>query len=89
MKTVPCEIVTPEKVVLREEAEFIVAPGYEGELGILPGHTRLCARLTAGDVRLVKGNETKKFAISAGFISIEPTSVKIFSPLVRPFDVAA
>jgi F-type H+-transporting ATPase subunit epsilon len=84
MKTVPCEIVTPEKVMLREEAEFIVAPGYSGELGILPGHTRLLAQLVPGNVRIVKGTVTKGFTISAGFISIEPGSVKIFSPMVRP-----
>jgi F-type H+-transporting ATPase subunit epsilon len=84
MKTVPCEIVTPEKVYLRQEAEFIVAPGYSGELGILPGHTRLLAQLSPGNVRLVHGHETKKFNIAAGFISIEPTSVKIFTPVIRP-----
>jgi F-type H+-transporting ATPase subunit epsilon len=84
MKTVPCEIVTPEKVVLREDAEFIVAPGCEGELGILPGHTRLLAGLKAGNIRLVKGNETKKYTIAAGIINIEPTMVRIFSSSATP-----
>ena len=84
MKTIPCEIMTPEKVYLREETEFVVAPGYSGELGILPGHTRLLAQLSPGNVHLVKGRETKRFVISAGFIYIEPTAVKIFTPVVRP-----
>ena len=84
MKTVSCEIVTPEKVYLREEAEFVVAPGYSGELGILPGHTRLLAQLSPGNVRLVKGKESRQFVISAGFIYIEPTSIKIFTPVIRP-----
>jgi F-type H+-transporting ATPase subunit epsilon len=84
MKTVPCEIVTPEKVVLHEEAEFIVAPGCEGELGILPGHTRLLAGLKAGNIRLVKGSETKKFSIAAGLINIEPAMVRIFSSSATP-----
>jgi F-type H+-transporting ATPase subunit epsilon len=83
MKTIPCEIITPEKVFLREEAEFIVAPGHEGELGVLPGHTRLLAQLVSGNLRLVKGSENKRFAISAGFIHIEPKSVKIFTPVVK------
>ena len=84
MKTVPCEIITPEKVYLREDAEFVVAPGYSGELGILPGHTRLLALLSPGNVRLVKGAETKQFIISAGFIYIEPAGIKIFTPVIRP-----
>ena len=83
MKTMHCEIVTPEKVVLREEAEFIVAPGHEGELGILPGHTRLMSGLVKGSVFLVKGQERKGFAIDTGFIHIVPTGVKIFAPAVR------
>ena len=83
MKTIPCEIVTPEKVFLREEAEFIVAPGFSGELGVLPGHTRLLAQLVPGNVRLVKGQETKTLVISAGFIHIEPEGVKIFTPVAR------
>ena len=84
MKTIPCEIITPEKVYLRDEAEFVVAPGKEGELGILPGHARLLAQLVSGKLRLVKGNENKRFSISAGFIHIDPKSVKIFTPVVKP-----
>ena len=84
MKTMPYEIVTPERVYLRDEAEFIVAPGFEGELGILPGHTRLLARLVPGKFRLVKGTETKQFIIADGFIHIEPNGVKIFTPEIKP-----
>ena len=83
MKTMRCEIITPEKVLYRDEPEFIVAPGSDGELGILPGHTRLMATLKPGAVRLVKGPEKKQFAISGGFISIEPTAVKIFATVVK------
>ena len=83
MKTMRCEILTSDKVFYRDEGEFIVAPGACGELGILPGHTRLMANLKPGSVRIVKGQEKKQFAISGGFISIDPTSVKIFSPAVK------
>lgn len=82
MKTIACEIVTPEKVQLREEAEFVAAPGSEGELGILPGHARLIAQLVKGEVRLVKGRETKKVTVDGGFIRIGPASVTILTPAV-------
>jgi|WetSurMetagenome_2_1015567.scaffolds.fasta_scaffold429667_2 F-type H+-transporting ATPase subunit epsilon len=84
MKTVPLEIITPENVFLRDEVEFIVAPGFEGELGVLPGHTRLMARLIPGELHIVKGQETRKFNIEGGFIHIEPASVKIVTPMIKP-----
>jgi F-type H+-transporting ATPase subunit epsilon len=83
MKTIPCEIVTPEKVVLKDEAEFVVAPGLEGELGVLPGHARLCARLVSGEVRIVKGQETRKYAVDGGFVRVEPAAVKIITPAIK------
>jgi F-type H+-transporting ATPase subunit epsilon len=84
MKTVPCEIITPEKVAFRDEAEFVVAPGFEGELGILPGHARLLARLVKGELRIVKGQETKKFIVEGGFARIGPAAVKIVTPGIKP-----
>jgi F-type H+-transporting ATPase subunit epsilon len=84
MKTVPLEIVTPEKVYLRDDAEFVAAPGFEGELGILPGHTRLLARLVPGEVRIVKGQETRRFTVEGGFIHVEPAAVKIVTPMIKP-----
>ncbi|MCU0608371.1 MAG: ATP synthase F1 subunit epsilon [Chitinispirillaceae bacterium] len=79
MKTMPCEIISPEKLFLRDEAEFLVMPGTEGELGVLPGHARLVAMLKAGTVRFVKGGETRKIGIAAGFVLVEPGLVKIFT----------
>lgn len=84
MKTMPFEIITPEKVLFHDEVEFIVAPGSCGELGILPGHMRLMTDLIPGNVQVVKGQERKRFVISEGFIAIEPAAVKIFAPVARP-----
>ena len=82
MKTVACEIITPEKVFLKDEAEFIVAPGASGELGILPGHAQLLSQLGAGTVRLSKNAETKSYSIPGGFIHVMPAVVKIFTSKV-------
>jgi F-type H+-transporting ATPase subunit epsilon len=61
-----------------------VAPGSEGELGILPGHARLTAQLVKGEVRLVKGQETKRFLIQGGFVHAGPASVTILTPAIQP-----
>jgi F-type H+-transporting ATPase subunit epsilon len=84
MKTVPVEVVTPERVSLKEEAEFVVIPGSEGELGVLPGHMRLLTLLVPGTMRLQRSGTEKKYTISGGVAFIEPHLVKIFTTLVKP-----
>jgi F-type H+-transporting ATPase subunit epsilon len=84
MKTIACEIMTPEKVVVKEETAFVVAPGREGVLGVLPGHARLVAMLRSGEVRIVKDRETLRFAVDGGFIRVGPAAVKIAAPAVQP-----
>jgi F-type H+-transporting ATPase subunit epsilon len=79
MKTMPCEIITPEKLFLRDDADFLVMPGAEGELGVLPGHARLLAVLKAGTVRFVKGSEARRITVAGGFVLVEPGKVKIFT----------
>jgi F-type H+-transporting ATPase subunit epsilon len=84
MKTVPVEIITPEKVFVREDAEFVVIPGADGELGVLPGHARLLAWLKPGTIRLDKSGGGHKYTISGGMVFVEPTLIKIFTTTVQP-----
>jgi len=79
MKTISVEIITPEKLVLKDEMESIVIPSYEGELGILPGHTHLLAQIQPGEISLTKNKETKYFAVSGGFAEVHPDKVEIFA----------
>jgi F-type H+-transporting ATPase subunit epsilon len=77
-------ILTPEKSVFSGPAEFIVLPGSEGELGVLPGHVALVASLRAGTVRVTAGGATRRFDVSAGFASIEPAAVKVLTTSAAP-----
>jgi F-type H+-transporting ATPase subunit epsilon len=83
MKKIKVKIITPDRVVLEEEAEFVVIPGHSGELGVLPGHARLFSLLKPGDIRLVNGTETTKLVVSAGMAYIEPDLIKILCPVAR------
>ena len=83
MKTIKVEILTPAGSFASDEAEFVVLPGYSGELGILPGHTRLVAQLVPANIRLVNGKEIKRYATAAGFAVVEPTVIKIFTMTAR------
>ncbi len=83
MKKIKVKIITPDRVVLEEESEFVVIPGHSGELGILPGHAKLFSLLKPGDIRIVNGNQTTKLVVSAGVAYIEPQLIRIMCPVAR------
>lgn len=79
VKKIALEIVSPERLVLRDTVDFVVLPAYEGEYGILPGHTHFLAQLSAGELRIVKDNETDFFSVSGGFAEVHPDKVAVFA----------
>jgi F-type H+-transporting ATPase subunit epsilon len=74
------EIVTPEKIVTREEVQIVMAPGALGEFGVLIGHTPFLTTLKLGTVRFTdsKGDEKTVF-ISGGFAEALPNQVTILA----------
>ena len=74
------EIVTPEKIVVSEEAQIVMAPGTLGEFGVLIGHTPFLTSLKAGAVRYtdVQGGEHMVF-VSGGFAEALPDRVTILA----------
>ncbi len=73
------DIVTAEKVVYSDEVDIIIAPGVEGELGILPHHTPLMTILQPGELRLRKSGEELSLAISGGFLEVRPDRVIVLA----------
>lgn len=68
------ELITPERVVFRQEVDEITLPTSEGEMTILPNHVPLVAALVAGVAKLKRGNVTEDVAVSGGFIEIKAGS---------------
>jgi F-type H+-transporting ATPase subunit epsilon len=68
--TIRFELVTPERMIISEEVDEVVAPGYEGEFGVLPEHTFFLAVLKIGVLRYRKGNDVKKMAVGGGFAQV-------------------
>ena len=64
------EIVTAERVVYSEEVDILVAPGIEGELGILPNHSPLLTVMQPGEIRVDKDGEETYIAVSGGFLEV-------------------
>ncbi|MBA3009476.1 MAG: F0F1 ATP synthase subunit epsilon [Proteobacteria bacterium] len=74
------EVVTPQKAVVSEEVEIVVAPGSEGEFGALKGHTTFLTSLKMGTLRYkdVNGKERLLF-INGGFAEVLPDKVTILA----------
>ncbi len=82
------EVVTPERIMLSEQVTFTVAPGSEGELGILAQHSPLMTALNPGEVRatLADGRTTAHIVISGGFMEVTPSRTTILAEAAERAD---
>ena len=73
------DIVTAEKLVFSDQVDEVIAPGGEGELGILPHHAPLMTLLKPGELLLKKSGEEISIAISGGFLEVRPDHVIVLA----------
>jgi F-type H+-transporting ATPase subunit epsilon len=73
------EIVTAERVVYSQEVDVVVAPGTEGELGILPQHAPLMTMLQPGELRVRQGGEEQSVFVSGGFLEVLADKVTVLA----------
>jgi F-type H+-transporting ATPase subunit epsilon len=74
------EVVTPEKAVVSEEAQIVMAPGELGEFGVLAGHTPFMSSLRLGSVRYDDAGGNERFVfVSGGFAEALPDRVTILA----------
>jgi F-type H+-transporting ATPase subunit epsilon len=79
-RTLLCEIVTPERIVYHNEAQMVVAPALDGEIGILPLHAPLVTLLQPGEIRVkVDDTETDWIATSGGYMQVHEDKVIILA----------
>jgi len=79
-KTIKFEIVTPERVVLKEEISQVTVPTKEGEITVLPKHTPLVSTLKPGVIELKKKTgELVIISVSGGFIEVLRNKVVILA----------
>jgi F-type H+-transporting ATPase subunit epsilon len=79
-ENIKLEVVTPEAEVVNDEAQMVIAPGSEGEFGVLIGHTPFLTTLKLGTVRYqdTSGRERCVF-VSGGFTEALPDKVTILA----------
>src|SRR5260370_1338009 len=82
------DIVTVEGRRYRGDADFVVAPGSEGELGVLPRHVPLLTPLAAGTVKVRNDGEELFFFVGGGFLEGRPDQVTVLADAAeRPADI--
>jgi F-type H+-transporting ATPase subunit epsilon len=73
------DIVTPDRLVLSRDVEYVGAPGLEGEFGVLPGHVPLLAALTVGRLFYKTDGRTNWVFVSGGFAEVADDTVTILA----------
>jgi F-type H+-transporting ATPase subunit epsilon len=73
------DIVTVEGRRFEGDADFVVAPGSEGELGVLPRHVPLLTPLAAGQVKVRNDGQEQFFFVSGGFLDVRPDRVTVLA----------
>jgi F-type H+-transporting ATPase subunit epsilon len=84
--TIRLELVTPERLLLSEEVDEVVLPGYEGEFGVLPGHTQFLAILNIGILWYRMGSAIKKIALGGGFSEVTHERVVVMADTAERSD---
>lgn len=77
------EIITPEKLALRELVDEVVLPGATGELGVLPDHEPLITQLKTGILTYRQGNQQRKLHVSGGFAEVLGDKVSVLSDIAE------
>jgi len=77
--TLHLQIVTPDKLLVRDDADQVQIPGKSGYLGILPGHAPLITELMIGEISYIRAGTTHYFAVAWGFAEVLPDKVTILA----------
>lgn len=83
MPTMQIAVVTGEREIYRGEAEMVVTPGVEGELGILPHHAALLTALKTGEMRIKLGGAEDNLFISGGFLEVYNNAVTVLADVAE------
>ena len=86
MSDIRLDVVTAERMVYSDSVDMVVAPGFEGQLGILPHHTPLMTSLLPGELRIKKGSEEVSLVISGGFLEVRPDKVVVLADTAERAD---
>jgi F-type H+-transporting ATPase subunit epsilon len=77
------EVVTPEKLLLSQQVDMVIAPGSEGEFGVLPGHCHFLSTLRIGELRYQTEDVWHYMSVLWGFAEVTPTKVTVMAEIAE------
>lgn len=83
MAPIRLEVVTPERMLLEEDVDIVVARGADGDIGILHGHEPLITPLATGELMYRAGGQDQHLAISGGFLEVRPDKVVVLADVAE------
>lgn len=83
MATLRLEVISQEEELFSGQVDVVLAPGQEGQLGILPNHAPLIAQLSIGELVARAGEEEYAFAVHGGFIHVLPDKVIVLADVAE------
>jgi F-type H+-transporting ATPase subunit epsilon len=81
--SIELQIVTPDRMLVKEQVDEVEIPGAEGYFGVLPGHTPMLAALAVGEMWYRKGSEKTYLSIAFGFAEVLPDRVTILARIAE------
>lgn len=73
------EIITPEKIVFKDEIEEAIVPTVNGEIAVLPHHVGFLTQVVPGELVIKKNNKFKSIAITEGFLEVSSNNISILA----------
>ena len=73
------KLVTPEKIYLEGDAQMVVLPGAEGDLGVLPNHSNIITSLRPGIIKVTNSDQTQSLFVEEGFIKFSNNELLIIA----------
>ncbi len=77
-------VISPEAVLFEGEAQSVVAPAFDGEVGILENHAPMVTLLGKGSLRLGGSGSEQRFNIEGGFLQVVENNVRIVTERATP-----
>ncbi len=85
-ETLRLEIVTPEAIVVSQDAEMVTLPGVEGQMGVYPHHVRLITQIVPGEIIVERNGQERFLAVGEGLVEVTASSVSILTDMAIPAD---
>jgi F-type H+-transporting ATPase subunit epsilon len=79
MKRLTLEIITQEAPIWEGEVDILLAPGADGQIGILPGHAALLTKLSEGELFIVTGPKMEVLAVSGGLLDVHNDKITVMA----------